>query len=283
MRSALALLALASLGCGMGRSKMLVPPAARPDAATSPQPDSALLPDAVLADTRPRPPDGPRGADVLPPQSDVRPPADGPPFVIPDAAPDRRPADPPSDGLPPPPPDGPPLVRPDAPPDGPPVIGPDARFDGPPPVAPEVRPDGPPFTVPEVGPDGPPLITPDVPPDVLPPPPDVQPDGRRPRPDTRPPQECAAGAACTTDCTATCSAIGTMTCTCVDGVLVCGECELPPITISPEPCPDNPSRTECSTSGLACIVFADDGTIGGACMCVARGGSGALRWSCVLR
>ena len=285
MRSALALLALASLGCGMGRSKMLVPPAARPDAATSPLlPDSAPLPDAIPTDTRPRLPDGPPGPDVLPPQPDVRRLSDGPPFVIPDAAPDGRVADLPTDGLRPPPPDGLPPVRPDVPPEGPPVVRPDARFDGPPPVAPEVRPDGPPFIVPEVRPDGPPSITPDVPPEVLPPPPpDVQPDGRRPRPDTRPPQDCAAGAACTADCTATCSGIGTMICTCAAGVLSCGDCDLPPITISPEPCPDNPSRTECPTSGLACIVFGSSGAIDGACMCLARGSSGALRWSCLLR
>jgi hypothetical protein len=286
MRPALALLALATLGCGAGRSKMLAPSSTAPDAATSPVlPDSSPLPDAIPVDVLRRLPDGPPGPDVVPPQPDVLLRPDGPPLATPDAARDLRVGDLPSDGVPQPPPDGLPPVRPDLPPEGPLPILPDARPDGPPPIAPEVGRDGPPAVAPEAGPDGPSLLPPDALPEVLPPPPpDVQPDARRRRPDTGPPpQDCAPGAACTADCTATCSVIGTMTCTCTDGVLSCGSCELPPITVSPEPCPDNPNGTDCLTLGLVCFALSSSGSISGACVCIARGNSGALRWSCILR
>ncbi|MBN2574408.1 MAG: hypothetical protein JXP73_07570 [Deltaproteobacteria bacterium] len=286
MRSGLALLALAAVGCGIGRSEMHAPPSARPDAATGPVlPDGAPLPDAISTEGPPRLSDGPPFSDALPFQPDVLLLPDGRPYVTPDAARDLRRGDLPSEGPPPRPPDGLPPMRPDAPPDGPWPITPDARIEGPQPITPDARLDGPPPITPDVRPDEPPIITPDVPPEVpTPPPPDVRHDGRPPRPDSGPlPQECAAGAACTTDCTATCSGIGTMTCTCTDGVLVCGECQIPPITISPELCPDNPNRMECPTSGLACILFGSDGSIAGACLCAARGNSGALRWACILR
>ncbi len=288
MRAALAFLALVAFGCGMGRSRMLVPPSARPDAATTPAlPDASPPPDAIRRDARPLA-DGPTGVDV-PPRPDVLLP-DRPPSGEPDAPRDLRPADLPSDGLPPlrpdgsPLSDGPPPMRPDRPLEGPPPISPDARVDGPPPWRPEVGPDGPPPIAPDLGPDGPPVIMPDVAPDLLPPPlPDAQPDVRRRRPDGGPPpQVCAAGAACTADCTATCSVIGTMTCTCADGLLSCGTCQLPPITVSPDPCPDNANGADCPTNGLACFVLGS-GSIGGACVCLARGNSGSLRWTCLLR
>jgi hypothetical protein len=297
MRAALSLLALATLGCGIGRSKMVVPSSETPDAATiAVLPDSSPLPDAVRADVRPSLPDGAPASDAVSPQPDLRVLSDGPPLAAPDVVRDLRAGDRAGDGGPPPP-DGPPSTRPDLPPEGPPPITPDARRDGPPSIAPDVGPDGPPSIAPDVGPDGPPSIAPEAGPDgpplittdaltdvLPPPPPDVQPDTRRRRPDTGPPpQECTAGAACTADCTATCSVIGTMSCTCVDGVLSCGSCQLPPITVSPEPCPDNPNGTDCPTSGLACFAFGGSGSISGACVCMARGDSGTLRWSCILR
>jgi hypothetical protein len=282
-RTVPALLVLATLGCGGGRSKMLAPPSATPDAAPIPLlPDGAPLPDGVPTDGPPGLSDGLRpGPDGLPPLPEVPPFSDGPPNNASDGPRDLRLFDLPSEG--PPPPDGPPPVRPDLPREGPPPIPPDARPDGLPPITPEVGPDGPPPVRPEVRPDGPP-ITPDVPRETPPPPPpDARPETRPPRPDTGPPPDCTAGAACTADCSASCNTIGTMTCTCANGVLVCGDCQLPPITISPEPCPDNPSRTDCPTSGLACFAYGSSGSISGACVCLDRGNSGELRWMCILR
>ncbi len=188
--------------------------------------------------------------DAAPPRDGL--PSDGPPGPsqpdgLPPITPDLRPAD----TRPPVTPDGPPLVTP---PDGPPFVTP---------------PDGPPFVTP---PDGPPFVTP----------PDVRPDVRPPRPDSLPPARCASEAACTANCTTTCQTIGTMTCTCTAGVLSCGQCQVPPITISPQPCPDNPRSAECAPAGLVCVVYSN-GAISGGCLCMTRGGSDASRWTCIMR
>jgi hypothetical protein len=244
MRNALVLLAVVALGCG-GRSKLVGP---RSPGSTGPEPADAAPPRDGLS---PFTPD-------LPPE--VSP--DGPPPVVPDGPPLVVPPDVAR------PPDGPPPVTP---PDGPPVVRPP---DGLPPVAP---PDGPPPVAP---PDGPPPV---APPDGLPPPPpDVRPDVRPPRPDTLPPAECANGAACVASCTTACQSIGTLTCTCTGGFLSCGQCQVPPITISPEPCPDNPRSTACAQAGLACVVYSN-GSISGACLCMTRGNSDTTRWTCIMR
>ena len=274
MRRALALLALVTVGCGIGRSKMLVPPMPGTDAAVVFHlPDSSLLPpDTSPRDTLPPPSDGPFGPEVLPPRPDVVPLPDGPPPVNPDYGGDLRRFDLPSETTPLPTPDGLPLPSPDLPPDGIARVPPDGRLEAPPLISPDGRP------------EAPPPVSPDALPDGLPPPtPDVRPDGRPPRPDTAPPaQDCTAGAACTADCTTSCNAIGSMACACTNGVLSCGTCQVPPITVSQQPCPDNPTGTDCSSSGLACFAFSN-GAISGACLCLARGNAGALRWACILR
>jgi hypothetical protein len=105
-------------------------------------------------------------------------------------------------------------------------------------------------------------------------------DARRPRPDALPPfQICVDGAACSTDCTATCQTVGTSNCACSNGVLTCGACQPPHITFTFTPCPDNASGTTCDTDGLTCPVYTNGG-ISGACACLGLGGGGT-RWFCL--
>jgi hypothetical protein len=136
-----------------------------------------------------------------------------------------------------------------------PPILPDARLDLLPPVLPDTRPDTVPDTIPL--------------PDTLP-----------PRPDTAP--DCTAGVACTAACVSTCQVggfVGFGACSCVAGTLTCTTCQVLPITISPEPCPDNASGKQCSSSGLSCIAFTN-GLLSGACMCSGLAG-GSLAWRCL--
>jgi len=237
VRNALVLLLLVTLGWGCGRSKMVIPPHGNLDAAVGLQrPDSSVpTPEVAGRDGSPLLPDGVPLRDFGP----ILPDTTSPP-VLPDAAPDLRSADLPSEGP----------VPPDALPDRPTPILPDGA----------IPPDGrvpPPDAVPS------PDLTP--PPDLMP-----------------PPQQCVAGGACTSDCTATCGTFGVMACGCTSGTLSCTTCQVLPITISPDPCPQSPTGKECTTDGVACIAFTN-GSISGACICTLPLGDTVDRWSCILR
>lgn len=272
----LALVALAAVGCGGGRSIMLNPPGDSTKIVTPPGPDASgdvrpnpsppdtgpVQPDVVQGDTGPlpdlvpvRPETGPgpdtvevrpslpdAGSDVLPPPPDARldllpPPTDATPDLLP------PPFDIKPDLLPPPPFD----VKPDLLP--PPL---DLRTDLlPPPL--DARPD----------------LLPDL----------VPPDGRPPIPDGLPPlQVCANGEACSSDCKTTCRVVGTSACTCTNGVLACGACQPPNIQVTFTPCPDNVNGTACDSSGLACPVYTN-GSITGVCACLDLGSG--TRWNCI--
>jgi hypothetical protein len=263
---ALALVALAAMGCGGGRSIMLAPPGGSTKIVTPLGPDASgdVLPNQSPPDTRPaqpdvvredaRLPDGPAifpevgqgpdtievrpprpdaGTDVLPPPSDTKPDLLPPPG---DATPDLLP--PPFD------------LKPDLPP--PPF---DLKPDLPPPPF-DLKPDLPPVT--------PDLARPDLRPDT--------PDG------LPPPQICVNGQACSSDCTTTCRTIGTSTCTCTSGVLACSTCQPPNIHVTLTPCPDNAAGTACDSSGLACPVYSN-GSISGVCACLDLGSG--MRWTCL--
>ena len=272
---ALALVTLAAVGCGGGRSIMFAPPGDStigtppgPDASGDVLPNPALpetgraQPDVGQQDTRlsdgpailpevgqgpdtieVRPPSADAGSDVLPPPSDAKfdlllPPGDATPDLLPppfDLKPDLLP--PPFD------------IKPDLLP--PPV---DLRPDLVPPP-PDVKPDLPPVT--------PDLARPDLRPDT--------PDG------LPPPQICGSGQACFSDCQTTCSSFGTSTCTCTSGVLVCGACQPPNVHVTFTPCPDKASGTTCDSSGLACPVYTN-GNITGFCACLDFGNG--MRWNC---
>lgn len=264
MRNVFVGLALLACACG-GRSKMVSPPSPGADAAVVPPgPDGSYDRPADVSGREL----GPLGPDVLP--------VDRPPSG-PEAMADLPRERPPVDGLgwlP----DGPPAL-PDGPSDRPevgfvlPDLPPGPR-DGPreaPPLVPDVPREAP-FDLP---PDLPPL-RPEVPPDLLldrlPPPTDAWP----------PLPACVEGAACTTGCSTACGMIGIMACGCNDGVLSCSSCQLLPITVSPEPCPGNPSGQECAAGGVACIAYRG-GAIGGACLCMSPTAGGTLRWSCILQ
>jgi hypothetical protein len=73
-----------------------------------------------------------------------------------------------------------------------------------------------------------------------------------------------------------------MTCTCADGFLSCDPCEVPPITISPQPCPDSPRGGACTPAGLVCMVYSG-GSVSGGCLCTTRGNSEVTRWTCLMR
>jgi len=135
---------------------------------------------------------------------------------------------------------------------------------------------------------------PDVPPpDLLPPRFEVQPDLPPSRPEVAaidlrpaatdslpPPQLCASGEACTSDCKAPCQGIGTSTCTCTGGTLACGTCQQPNLVITLTPCPSNAAGTACDTSGQACPVYSGT-SVTGLCACLDRGPG--LRWNCLNR
>ena len=264
-RSCLAVVILvAALGCGIGRSGLHKGPVGADASAQSPD---------IRSDVQPPGPDTVAFAEVEPPVSDgpTTPISPGPDVTPPADLPPERPV--------PVSPDGPQLLRDTRPP-----FMPDSGT----PVGPDL--------LPPLLPDGSPPIAPDVAPplfpdasssggtDVAPPTiPDALPDGRRRRPDASPPvQECVEGGVCTSDCSATCGVVGVMSCQCMDGVLSCGDCEMLPITISPDPCPDNPTGKACSPEGLACIAFSG-GTVSGACLCQASSRDASLRWVCLLR
>jgi hypothetical protein len=275
--------ALSIMGCG-GRSK-LVGPVDDKTKSISPGIDASIdvswdvLANPTLRDARPVQsdviqndtiqffPDGPQVPDGPALPSDVKPEPDS--ILIPPLDPDGGP-----DLLPPPRDD----VRPDvllspnddARPDW--VSPTDNRMDSllPPPM--DVRPDWlvapPPF---------------DLRPDQ-PPPSDVKHDGQPLNPDLvsfethsispdalLPFQLCVNGEACSSDCTASCQFIGTSACTCNNGTLSCGTCQLPHIVITITPCPDNlSSGVACDNIGLACPVYANGGIAGG-CVCLNLG------------
>ena len=257
---ALALVALAAIGCGCGRTSLLplADDVTKNDATkndASPGPDVApALPDVGQEDTRPPEPDGPtilpdvwRAPDTV----EVRPlPADAVPDTLP------PPFDTRLDLLLPPPPDATLDLVPR------PI---DMKLDLlPPPI--DLRPD--------LSPDL--LLAPvDLRPDLLPPAPDLRPS----TPDTSPPiQVCASGEACSSDCKTTCQVIGTSTCICTNGTLSCGTCQTPRLVFTPTPCPVNAAGTACDTTGVACPLYAN-GTVAGLCACLDLGAG--TRWNCL--
>jgi hypothetical protein len=291
VRNIMALLLLVTLGWGCGRSKMFVPASGHRDAAVpSSWPDTGVItPDIAVRDTNPLSPERPASPDLAPLPPDVPPSADWLlPTVPPDAGPDLRAADLPTEGPPVPPDlriDLPSPVPPDAQLDGWPPVSPDTLPDGLHPVPPDALPDRPPPIIPDgaISPDG--WVWPDLMPlpDLVPPPDLVPLPDLVPPPDLMPPaQSCVAGGACTSDCTATCGTFGVMACVCMNGTLSCSSCQVLPITISPDPCPPSPTGKECTTDGVACIAFTN-GSISGACICTLPLGDTILRWSCILR
>ena len=252
---ALALVALAAVGCGGGRSIMLAPPGGSTKIVTPLGPDASgdVLPNQSPPDTRPAQPDVVREDTRL---------SDGP-AILPEVGqgPDTIEVRPPR---------------------------PDAGTDVLPPPS-DTKPD----LLPPPGDATPDLLPPpfDLKPDLLPPPfdlkpdlPPVTPDLARPdlRPDTPdglpPPQICVNGQACSSDCTTTCRTIGTSTCTCTGGVLACGACQPLSIHVTLTPCPDNAAGTACDSSGLACPVYTN-GSISGVCACLDLGSG--MRWTCL--
>jgi hypothetical protein len=235
-------------------------------------------PVSPASDARPVSPDGsgPTSPDAPPPKLDagpaVRRDARVPP-VWPDSgpnppAPDARLWPPPAVEPPPPaiePP--PPAIEPP-----PPAIEPPPPAIEPPPPAIEPPP-------PAIEPP-PPAIEP--PPPVIPPPPPAPDAGpavdARVRPDGPPvPALCLHGLPCSQGCTAACGVMGTRNCQCVGGTLDCGPCETPPITITPQPCPDNADGTPCDSPGTICPSYVG-GQFGG-CLCL--GTSRRARWVCM--
>jgi len=131
------------------------------------------------------------------------------------------------------------------------------------------------------------------PPDLLSPRFEVQPDLAPSRPEVAaidlrpaatdglpPPQLCASGEACTSDCKAPCQVIGTTACTCAGGTLTCGACQQPNLVLTPTPCPNNAEGTVCDTSGQACPVYSRI-SVTGLCACLDLGSG--LRWNCLSR
>jgi hypothetical protein len=275
--TAFALVALAAVGCGGGRSILLSPRGDSPQTVPPSGPDGSrdVIREPALPDTGPVQPDAVR-EELRPLVPDVPPisPDVGPASDLVEVRPQRPDAGP--DGLPPPSDARQDLLPPF-----------DLRPDFVPPptdAAPDLLP--PPFDLkPDLLP--PPL---DLKPDLLPPPLDLKPDllpvtpdlaspdVRRPAPDGLPPlQICVNGGACFSDCQTTCSSFGTSTCTCTSGVLVCGACQPPNIHVTFTPCPDRASGTVCDSSGLACPVYAN-GSITGFCACLDLGNG--MRWNC---
>ena len=245
---ALALVALAAMGCGGGRSLLLVPrgdstnpvtplgPDAARDVLVNPSlPDAGpVSPDASGRETQPLPTDGPQIPDG---------------FIHP--TPDLAVVPPP---------------------------GPDSGMEVLPPPS-DAHPELPPTPV-DARPDLPPILPADARPDRLPATPDLAPPDLRPiRPDAlTPPQLCADGEACSSDCTTTCQFVGTRTCACTSGTLACGACQPPHIVVTRTPCPENASGTACDSSGVACPIYTN-GNISGVCACLDLGGG--TRWICL--
>jgi hypothetical protein len=266
LTKALALVALATVGCGGGRSIMLSPPgdSTKTDARPGPDGSRDVIPQPALPDT------GPGRPDVV--REELRP-------LVPDVPPIPPDVGRPSDLV---------EVRPLLPDAGPDVLPPpsDTRPDLLPPF--DLKPD----LLPQPSDAAPDLLPPplDLRPDLLPPPLDLRPDllparpdlaspeVRRPTPDGLPPlQICGNGEACFSDCQTPCSSFGTSTCTCTSGVLVCGACQPPSVHVTFTPCPDKASGTACDSSGLACPVYTS-GSITGFCACLDLGSG--MRWNC---
>jgi hypothetical protein len=90
---------------------------------------------------------------------------------------------------------------------------------------------------------------------------------------------CFPDAPCTTSCTTPCAPGVTAACTCTNGRLSCGGCQLPDggafTPTRPPTCPPSPQGAACTAQqGLPICQIASDAAFAGACFCTAG------KWDC---